>query len=433
MKKIILTYFALLAIGSAVVADPIAPGRQLSLTLEDVPLVAALNMIAAQNELNLVISGDVQGNVTVNLDGVDVGTALDAILIANGYNYFLIDDVIVVKSADVDAAGELEPRLIKLKYMSAITAVTAVTSAMSAKGRVVILDRIGNGENGYSDERYQPTQIVVTDYPNLLDKIEDLVTKIDIPERSLLIEAKIIETTIDAQSNLGINWPSSLSASMTGAVAASGSIDPATAGVAAAADLGSAATYDPNSGDWQWGKLTVGQVDWILNALEQDGNSRLVSDPSITTLENFEAEFRFETIIPILTINRFSEGAAVSDIVTFEDEEIGISLRVLPRINEAGQITMDVESIVEDIIGYTGPIENQRPITASRSIRTRITVADGETVALGGLLKEDEIKRVRRVPLLGRIPLLGKLLFSSTATEKRSTDLLILITPHILK
>ena len=87
---------------------------------------------------------------------------------------------------------------------------------------------------------------------------------------------------------------------------------------------------------------------------------------------------------------------------------------------------------MEDIIGYAGPQDNQKPITASRSIRTRITVDDGETAVLGGLLKEDEIKTVRKVPLLGYIPLLGRLLFTNTSTEKTTTDLLILITPKIM-
>ncbi|MCD6250161.1 MAG: hypothetical protein J7J98_07530 [candidate division Zixibacteria bacterium] len=428
MKKTILIYVILLTICCTIQADSLTTERKLSLTLEDMPLVTVLNMIAAQNELNLVVSGEVNGNISVNLEGVDVRTALDAILIANGYNYFLIDDVIVVKSANADAAGELESRVIKLKYLSPVTAQKAVTSAMSTKGKVAILDRTSESGDGGSGQQYQPNQIVVTDYPNLLDKIEALIAKIDVRERSIMIEAKIIETSIDSKSNLGITWPTSLSASLTGAQASTGT----TTATTDDGDDNASGVYDPSNGNWQWGKLSVGEVNWILNALEQDGNSRLVSDPRITTLENHEAEFKFATIIPIQTINRFTEGSATSDIVTFEDEEVGISLRVLPRINEEGRITMDVEPIVEDILGYTGPADSQKPITASRSIRTRVTVEDGETVALGGLLKEDEIERVQRVPLLGQIPLLGKLLFSSTSTEKRSTDLLILITPHIL-
>ena len=194
-----------------------------------------------------------------------------------------------------------------------------------------------------------------------------------------------------------------------------------------------AASMDLETGQWVWGTLSVGELNAVLDLLEQNNNSKLLSDPRITTLENNEAEIKIQIVIPIPTVNRFTEAASTTDILTFYDEEIGISLKVTPRINEAGKITMDVQPIVEDIIGYAGPPDNQKPITTERSIRTRITVTDGETAALGGLLKESEIQIERKVPLLGSIPFLGKLLFTNKSKEKSTTDLLILITPHIMK
>jgi type II secretory pathway component GspD/PulD (secretin) len=196
--------------------------------------------------------------------------------------------------------------------------------------------------------------------------------------------------------------------------------------------MGSLGRHDLNTGDWTWGKPTVDEVRLVLDLLEQNGNSKLVSDPHITTIENHEAEIKATTIIPIATINRFTEGAATQDIVTFQDEEVGLSLRVTPRVTGEGYITLDVLPTIEDIIGFSGPSENQKPITSSRSIRTRIVVKDGETAALGGLLKENEITQKNRVPFLGHIPVLGGLLFTNTSKEKTKTDLLILITPRII-
>ncbi len=427
MKTLATTCISLLLLLVTATAGPLTTGQRISLALEDVPITAALNMIAEQNELNLVVAGDVGGNVTLRLDDVDIATALDAILTANGFNYFLKDNVIVVKSTAADAAGELETRVIRLDFVKPVTAEKALAAVKSSKGSVTILDRQSQGSAG--GQEYQPNRILISDYPNLIEKMLAVLEEIDIQERSVMIEAKIIETTIDSETNLGITWPTSMSASLSGA-------DGAVAGdeTTAIDDPSGQASglYDPNNGSWAWGKLSVGEVNWILNMLELDGNSRLVSDPRITTLENHPAEFKFETVIPIQTINRFTEGAATSDIVTYEDEEIGISLKVLARINDSGKVTMEVQPIVEDILGYTGPTDNQKPITASRSIITTITVRDGETVALGGLLKETEIERIQRVPLLGHIPLIGAALFSSKSTEKTSTDLLILITPHIL-
>ena len=428
MKTTALIYIFLLVLLPVAMADQLSSGQKLSLVLEEVPITAALNMIATQSGLNIVVSGDVSGNVTMRLDDVDVSAALDAILIANGYNYFLKDNVIIVKSTEADVPGELASRVLRLKYLSPVTAQKALASLLSAKGRVTILDRTSEGSKG--DEHYRANQIIITDYPNLMDNLVAVIEQIDVPERSIMIEARIIEITIDSKSNLGVTWPTYLSARLTDA--GSSTAADGTSTTPDGISENQAGMYDPATGDWTWGKLSVGEVNWILNMLEKDGNSRLISDPRITTLENHEAEFRFETIIPIQTINRFTEGAATSDIVTYEDQEVGISLKVLARINEDGKVTMDVEPTVEDILGYTGPTDNQKPITASRSIRTRVTVNDGETVALGGLLKDNEIESVQRVPLLGHIPLIGRLLFSSKSVEKKSTDLLILITPHIL-
>ncbi|MFQ6008468.1 MAG: type II secretion system protein GspD, partial [Candidatus Zixiibacteriota bacterium] len=252
-----------------------------------------------------------------------------------------------------------------------------------------------------------------------------LIDEIDQPERLISIEVKIIETRVDVQSKLGFIWPSAIEASLGGAdsVAASSS----------ALSSASAGQYNPNIGNWTWGTLSVTQLRTVLDLLNQSGNSKLISDPHITTLENHEAEIRVETIVPIPTINRFTEGAAVQDILTFQDEEVGISLKVTPRIVGDGMITLDVLPVVEDIIDFAGPPDNQKPITTHRSIRTTITVSDGETAALGGLLKEDIIKQQQKVPLLGSIPLLGKLIFTNTSEEKTTTDLLILITPHIMQ
>jgi type IV pilus secretin PilQ/predicted competence protein len=422
--RTVTAYLVVLLLALPAYGNDILNKGSITLELEDVPLVSVLNMIASQNKLNLVISGNVTGNVTMRLENVDVGTALDAVLTANGYNYFLKDDIIVVKAAETEAAGELDSRLLTLKYMDPNTAKKALESRVSAKGKIVILDKAQQGSTGV--ETYQANRVLVTDYPNLLDGLVALVEAMDMPERTILIEAKIIETTLDSKSSLGIVWPNQVSATMTGA-------ESTTETTTTGGTTGNAGYYNPADGRWTWGKLNVTELSVVLNALNQDGNSRLISDPRITTLENHEAEFKFETIIPIQTINRFTEGSATSDIVTFEDKAVGISLKVTPRINENGQITMDVAPKVEDIIGYTGPTNNQKPITASRSIQTRITVADGESVALGGLIKENNIETIQRVPVLGHIPLIGRLLFSNKKVEKTSTDLLILITPHILK
>jgi type IV pilus assembly protein PilQ len=425
LRRILWWICLLLATGLTAAAQvPVTGSSRMSLELEDVPLLDVLHMIAQQNNLNLVISGEVTGTISVRLDDVEVGAALDAILTANGYNYQLRDNVILVKPEGQLLSGELESRVVTLRWTNPVTAKMALEPQLSDKGSIVVLDKPAEA-SGNAD--YRPNRILITDYPAIFPALMSLLEQVDTPEKVILIEAKIIETKRDDKSDLGFLWPSSVTTTLSD----DGVSGTATTSTTTAAD-GSAAVWDPNNGDWTWGRLSVSQVRVVLHLLEQDDRSRLVSDPRISTLENHEAEIRIETVIPIQTINRFTEGAATSDIVTFQDEEVGIVLKVTPRINEPGTITLDVHPQVEEIIGFSGPPDNQKPITSERSVQTTITVKDGETAAIGGLLKEDELTTVNRVPVLGHIPLIGSLLFSNKSVEHTTTDLIILITPHIL-
>ncbi len=264
----------------------------------------------------------------------------------------------------------------------------------------------------------------------MIDEIILLVDELDQPQRQISIEVKIIESKVDSKSKLGFAWPTSLSTSLG---AGTQTISEGSESESYQAELENVAgSLNPQTGRWIWGTLTVDQLTTVLDLLNQAGNSKLISDPHITTLENREAYIKVQTVIPIATISRFTEGAATQDIQTFYDEEVGISLYVTPRINEDNRITLDVRAQIEDIIGFAGPSDNQKPITSSRSLKTTVVVNDSETVALGGLLKETEIEMTQKFPVLGHIPIIGSLFFTNKSTEKTMTDLIILITPRIM-
>jgi type IV pilus secretin PilQ/predicted competence protein len=422
----VLAVLALIQIGVTASANPLRGDERITLELDAVPLASVLSMIAQQHSLNIVLASDVQGEITIRLEDVDLETALDAILTANGYHYFIKENVIVVKSVTSDASGELVSKTFTLKFLEPSTVKKALESRKSPIGHIIVLDREKPADG---TARYTPNRIVITDFPDRVEQMSVLVEEMDVAEPVILIEAKIIETKIDSKSKLGFQWPTSVGSRLGNADAGGNAAD--AGGVSQSADR--SGVYDPNNGNWTWGTLSIDELNLVLDALEQDGNSKLISDPRVTTLANHEAIIKIETIVPIQTINRFTEGSATSDIVTFQDEEVGISLRVTPRITGDGRILLDVNPQVEDIISFTGTPDNQKPITTSRSITTRIIVGDGETAALGGLLKEDKIESVSRVPLLGRIPLIGGLLFTNKSVEKTTTDLIILITPTVLR
>ncbi|PWB76451.1 hypothetical protein C3F09_00335 [candidate division GN15 bacterium] len=429
MKTLILFIAVGLAIGAQLLAQSstLDSKERLTLSIESEPIAKVLNLIAVQNHLNLVLSDNVKGDVSVRLDNVDLRTALDAILTANGYAYFLRDNVIVVKDKKDASQDDLSSQVITLKFADPITVKKALEARRSEKGQIIILDRAQEGRA--SDERYSANRILISDLPSVVAEMTRLVADMDVPERVVQIEARILETTLDRKTNLGFEWPTAVSTKITGVDDGTGSTSTGTTTTTTNNNLGA---LDVQSGRWTWGRLSVGQLNAVLNLLQQSGNSKLISDPKITTLENHQAEITSATVIPVQTINRFTEAAQTQDIVTFQDIDVAISLKVTPRLTGDGKITLEVEPTVQDIIGYSGTNGNLKPITTSRSVKTHITVADGESVALGGMLKENDITKTQKFPLLGEIPLIGRLLFTSTSKEKSTTDLIILITPHVL-
>ncbi|RKX21891.1 MAG: hypothetical protein DRP51_03390 [Candidatus Zixiibacteriota bacterium] len=425
MKSKILLYLILFLLSPIfLLGNPISLDKKISLQFEEVPISTILTMIAQRHDLNIVQSSEISAEISLQLDNVSLGDALNAILASNGYNYFYSGDIIVVKPLEMDAPGELQVKTFTLKYLPPSAAVGAIEKILSPKGKIKTIKISEDSKSGTNTA--VPTQILVFDYPEIIRKAEDLINDIDIPQPQIAIEVRMIETNVDDEKNVGFSWPTSLGARLHGLTTSSSSTTTSRSSSEALAQM------QLPDGGWQWGILSVEETSAILNFLNKKGNSKLLSNPRITTLNNYEAEIRVTTIVPIQTINRFSEGGAVQDIVTFQDEEIGITLKVTPHICENDEIILDVEPTVAEIIGYSGPIDNQKPITSQRSVRARIIVTDKETAALGGLMKENKIETVQKVFLLGSIPIIGNL-FKHKTTKTSNTELLILITPTILR
>jgi len=397
----------------------------ISLQFEDVPISTVLNMMADQYNLNLVQSGQIEGEISIKLDNVSLEDGLRAILASNGYNYYIAGDIIVVKPVEMTAAGEIIVETVDLHYLSPVAAINAAENLLSPKGKIKIVadPEAKSSRSG----KPVPSRVVIIDIPDAARTTAEFIRKIDIREPQVAIEVRIVETNLDNDTKTGFTWPTSISARMHG-------IETATLDDESSTDMGSSEALgqiDLPDGKWEWGKLSVNELNFVLDFLEQSGNSKLVSDPRITTLNNHPAEIKVTTIVPIQTINRFSEGGAVQDIVTFQDEEIGITLFVTPHIAEDNNIILDVNPTVAEIIGYSGPIDNQKPITSERSIHTRITVKNEETAVLGGLLKENRFENEDRVFFLGSLPIIGNL-FRHKSVETSTTDLMIMITPRII-
>jgi len=423
VRTIFLAVFLIILYASAYSGAPDLDAI-VSLQFEDVPISTVLNMMAQQYNLNLVQSGRIEGNISIKLDSVSLEDALQVILASNGYNYYTAGDIIVVKPLELSAAGEMTVEIVDLHYIPPVAAINAAGGLLSPKGSIKII-----ADPDFKAARTGkpvPSKIAIIDVPETARLTAEFMGKRDRRQPPIAIEVRLAETIINDDSEIGFNWPTSITARGHGIE--TGGSD----GISSTENNEAIGQVDLPDGKWEWGKLSINELSLVLDFLEKSGNSKLISDPKITTLNNHPAEIKVATVVPIQTINRFSEGGSIQDIVTFQDEEVGITLNVTPHIAENNRIILDVNSTVSEIIGYSGTLDTQKPITSERSIHTRITVMNEETAVLGGLFKEDKIENEQRIFLLGSIPIIGGL-FRHKTSEVSTTDLTIMITPRILE
>jgi len=385
--------------------------RPVSLDLRDMDLRTALNLVAEQNGLNIVSGNEVVGEVTGHFDRVPVNEVLDALLRACGYRYDTVGDIIVVTATEEHATRWGDTRVIQLHHADGKRVRTAVSKLLSPRGSIQLYpEKEEKQEIRIVEEEGGPeaTVLIVHDERARVEQIASVVATLDKAPKQLMIEVRLVETVIGNSLDVGFDWNAE-----------------------ASIDGNPAPQVLPLDRDrFTFGTLSLAEFQVVLKTLDEDNNSKLISNPKITTEDNREAKISVGTVVPVRTVSRFSEAGITQDLLTYEDKEINIELSVTPHVSGDGLITLMVEPKVQDIIGWTGEYDDQ-PITSKRELSTRVTVRDGETIAMGGLIKESKIETIRRLWLFGRIPLLGRL-FSNTVSTKETTDMLIFITPHIL-
>ncbi len=389
--------------------------NRVSLTLERTEIEAVLRLLAKQNGFNIAVAGEVTGEASMVLNDVPLHEALDAILLANNLSWYMKENLMVVKPAAYLASDERITALIHLKHVSCEEAKLATAQLLSAGGKIEILAET----TGPAASKTTPSTLMISDRGDIVERVKAVIVELDRPQPLLNFSVKLVETNLSKDNKVGFNWPESYPMIFGGVPSADGeTVQPL-------------AVHPLDGGRWTWGTFAASSVTAALDLMLSSGHSKLLSDPNLTTVSNREAEIAVTTTIPIQTLNRFTEGAAIQDIVSFQDLDVGITLKVTGHVTEQGFISLNVNPIIEEITGYTGPVDNLRPITSKRSVNTNVRVKDGETLVIGGLIKESKFETVKRFPLLGSIPIIGAL-FRHTTTTNENTDLSILITPTIV-
>ena len=419
-------------------------GDRISLNFQSIEVRAVLQLIADFTELNLVASDSVTGSITLRLQNVPWDQALDLVLKTRGLDSRQIGSVLMVAPAQEIAERErqeveankqlaelapLQSEFIRIRYAKAID-VVGLFEAGSEEGGSLISER----GSVVVDER--TNSIVVTDTAAKLAEIRDLIEKVDIPIRQVMIEARIVIASSNIDEQLGIRWGGGYLnvsgdkfTSIAGDTASATNLNSQLIG-GGQVDMPSAPFVDlgvaeATSGFAAGFTSTDLFLTAELSALEASGEGEVVSQPKVITGDKQKASIKSGTEIP------YQEGAA-SGATTTAFKEAVLKLDVTPNITPDDLILLDLV-VNQDSVGELVPSGNGGliPTIDTTELTTQVLVGNGETVVLGGVFENEESITVEKVPLLGDIPYVGRL-FKSTANRQEKTETLIFITPRIL-
>lgn len=309
------------------------------------------------------------------------------------------------------------------------TGAAKTTTKVTASGGSIV------GSDAIIQADEDTNALIITADPNTLLGIKSVIRQLDIRRAQVLIEAIIAEisTTKDKEVGVGLavdGSPSSnddipIGLSNFGGIgnilAAIGSDDSAAIGTAISPGLTLAAGGTNSNGT---------RYALLMRALATDSATNILSTPSIVTLDNEEAEIVVGQNVPFVT-GQFTNSATTSTnpFQTIERQDVGLTLKVTPQLNEGDTIKLDLEQEVSDVIATS---EVSGPTTRKRSIKTSVLVDDGGILVLGGLIEENINESETKVPLLGDIPLLGRL-FQSSSVSKNKQNLMVFLRPSILR
>jgi type IV pilus assembly protein PilQ len=417
-------------------AQPQAPApepvqEQVVIDYNDADIQSVLRTLATKAGVNLIMADEVVGKVTVHLEAVGYEDAMKLIVESKGYAYVKDRNVARIKSKDALESEPLEVRIQTMNYAKAADIATTLGPMLTKRGRIQVDARSNT--------------LIISDTPSNLVKIMPLFDKLDSETPQVMIEAKFVETTKNPKKDLGINWSDTL---LDHQVVAGGSAtdkgDPNKPPTVVVAPDGR-----PVSG-FQWTKpaggsmltpwnsgvalLDAGKAGMVFSYLSRDTDTELLANPRVVTTDNGKAKVAIAEQYPIPQY-QFSESTGAFQISGFEYKDIGIVLTVTPRINKNDYVTMDVYPEASSRAGVatlsSGSSSTQIPIIDTRSAQTTVLIKSGNTLAIGGLMRQDSTDFYTKVPVMGDLPAIGAM-FRSKSLSKTRRNLLIFLTPTIV-
>lgn len=397
--------------------SPLPQGRlsmsddHVSLDVQSADIRSVLRSLADYGGRNVITGPEVKGDVTVQLKNVEWDDALNIILAANGYGWEWdpsgqIIRVTTVKNLQTEALEResaarkredllpLQTRIFRLNYAKAPELAKPLRSSITNRGQIEV--------------EVSSNSVIIRDIESVLDEIEAMLVNLDLKTKQVEIKTRLVDMDATKSRELGVNWAgTNLNRD----------------GIDAIGDVDIEAPIASPIGQFHVGTTGPGgNLDITLQALASQNQANIISNPTITTLDNQEARILVGKKIPLIVSD--AAGNPITQLTT-----IGIQMTVTPHINADNMVTLDLAPEVSDLSSQATVQGGIIIVTSEAS--TRVMVDDGQTAVIGGLVRTNDAKREDGVPFLREVPLLGNFFKSSNRTSE-SRELLIFVTPRIV-
>jgi type II secretory pathway component GspD/PulD (secretin) len=367
--------------------------RRADYNFRGVPIEEVFDMLSRAEKVNIILTKGVSGNVTLTLYNATLKEAIYGVAQAAGFWVEIRggDYVIMGKEGSTDyPSTNTQIKTLKVQYSDTKQIADIATKYASRYGKITPL--LGR------------RLIVVEDLPGYIDRIEKLVEQLDVQPKQVLIEAKILEVTLDESEQYGIDWKKVFGSATIGTVGLAG-------GTAAA----------PTQGFFF--SLLNSKLEVFLNALASRGRVRTLATPKLLALENQEAK----AVIGDSTGYKVTTTINLVTTESIQFLESGVILKVTPSVDQQGRIMLRVHPEVSSATLNLGV-----PSKKSTEVTTELIAEDGQSIFIGGLIKSGSNQQRNAVPVLGTVPGLGYL-FGSTTQSVSASETIVVITPHVIR
>lgn len=458
-----------------------------TLDFKDADIQNVLRVLAYKSGVNIVAGKEVAGTVTIRLVDVPWEQALQVILSTYGFAYEREGNIISVatmealkerreKKKELTEIEGVTSKVFTLQFLDASDAKKMLEPQLSPQGKISVLEITGQkgwkigavvaggasseeGKERRSRENARSRSLVITDTPTFLDRIAKILKEIDVKPVQVLVEARIMEVSKDLLRDLGVEWSTGYRLQNHEALTTAGVLNGGikvkqghalkTEGVLSGSSYSMtepndvtgyqpanftplATNINPYNAGLQllYAKLFGTQMEAMIHALEEDVRTNTLSAPKILTLSGQEALILIGQKYPIIESNiSGTSGTATITLAYYQD--VGIQLYVVPQVSgDEKFVNMIVHPVVSS---FTETVSaNDYPILLTREAETQVLMRDGETIVIGGLLKDVKSKGRIGIPILGDIPIIGNL-FSRATNDTTKIDLLIFVTARIVR